>query len=285
MQWYKPIVYGDKPGGRSAHSASLIDDRYIHIFGGWNGDEELGDLRILDTETLSWSSPFTQGVHPSPRHFHSSSPLKHFLYIFGGYDGDDWRNDTMQLDLNTMVWKQIIFTGSVPPVRASHSSTVIGENKILVFGGYDGNKFLNDMWLLETTDKYSSPSHRWIQIGTKRSEIDMWPRARSGHTSSFISIKNCNFVLLFGGRHKDGRCNELLCLETDNMKWIKPKVSGKFPSPRKTHAAAIVNDKLFVLGGHDGDRPLGKVVHVLQIINLWNIPKEKYSIDILLSYS
>ena len=76
MQWHKPMVQGDKPGGRSAHSASLVGEKLIHIFGGWNGDEELGDLRVLDTETLAWSAPSTRGMHPAPRHFHTSSALK-----------------------------------------------------------------------------------------------------------------------------------------------------------------------------------------------------------------
>ena len=91
------------------------------------------DLRVLDTETLTWNAPRTRGYNPAPRHFHTSSAINNVMYIFGGYDGDDWRNDTVGLDLATLTWHNIAFIGPLPPVRASHSSSVITGNKVRCF--------------------------------------------------------------------------------------------------------------------------------------------------------
>ena len=37
-----------------------------------------------------------------------------------------------------------------PGVRASGSACVIPGNRMLVFGGYDGAEFLQDLWVLHT---------------------------------------------------------------------------------------------------------------------------------------
>ena len=127
--------------------------------------------------------------------------------------------------------------------------------------------------------------HRWTRIETKRSELDLWPRPRSGHTATTLRNTNGNesVLLLFGGRHKDGRCNELLYLDAETLKWTQPLVSGKLPSPRKTHSAAAVGSRFFMLGGHDGDRPLGQVVHVLEIANLIKSNQRKLSVNVPVS--
>jgi hypothetical protein len=231
----------------------------------------IADLRVLDTDTLAWSTPKTRGIDPAARHFHTASNISRVMYVFGGYDGEHWRNDTVGLELTTLTWMSISFVGPLPPVRASHSSSVIEGNKMVVFGGYDGDKFLNDLWIMEPGASFRS-IHHWSKVDIKPqlNEVDIWPRPRSGHTAT--TIRNIdgtnNIILLFGGRHKDGRCNELIYFNAETKEWADPKAVGRLPSARKTHAAAAVEDRLFMLGGHDGDKPLGKHLHILDIKNL-----------------
>ena len=51
----------------------------------------------------------------------------------------------------TKVWTNVI-SGSQerPGVRASGSACVIPGNRMLVYGGYDGSEFLQDLWVLHT---------------------------------------------------------------------------------------------------------------------------------------
>lgn len=119
MKWEKVVALGTSPSARSAHSATLVGGRYIYVFGGWDGDHELGDLHVLDTggracacavvlaphhvrvitDTLNWSRPITTGQPPSARHFHSACAMANRLYVFGGFDGERWKEDTVALDL------------------------------------------------------------------------------------------------------------------------------------------------------------------------------------------
>lgn len=50
---------------RAAHSAEMIGERYLVIFGGWNGTDALSDLNVLDLRTLRWHRLET--VHPPPK--------------------------------------------------------------------------------------------------------------------------------------------------------------------------------------------------------------------------
>lgn len=48
MSWRRVRPSGCPPSPRSAHSATLVHDRFILVFGGWDGEQELGDLHALD---------------------------------------------------------------------------------------------------------------------------------------------------------------------------------------------------------------------------------------------
>ena len=49
MKWASVDVTGEAPIRRSAHSTALVDAKYLYVFGGWDGQEELGDLHVFDT--------------------------------------------------------------------------------------------------------------------------------------------------------------------------------------------------------------------------------------------
>ena len=48
-----------------------------------------------------------------------------------------------------MTWSKPITTGAVPGVRVGHTCTVVAS-KLYVFGGGDGNHYLNDLHILNT---------------------------------------------------------------------------------------------------------------------------------------
>lgn len=45
----------------------------------------LGDLWLLDTDTLTWTRPLFSGVTPLPRSLHTSTLIGHKMYVFGGW--------------------------------------------------------------------------------------------------------------------------------------------------------------------------------------------------------
>lgn len=90
-----------KPPVRAAHGSALIDARFLYVFWGWSGKQELDDMWRFDLALrrwrhLSWSSP--RGA-PKPRHFHAVTALGRKIFAMTGYDGKDWRNDSWVFDV------------------------------------------------------------------------------------------------------------------------------------------------------------------------------------------
>ena len=48
-----------------------------------------------------------------------------------------------------MTWSKPITTGIVPGIRAGHTTTAV-NSKLYIFGGGDGNHYLNDLHILDT---------------------------------------------------------------------------------------------------------------------------------------
>jgi len=47
------------------------------------------------------------------------------------------------------VWSEFEFKSEKPSPRSQHSSVAIGDNFLLILGGYSGGSLLNDIWLLD----------------------------------------------------------------------------------------------------------------------------------------
>jgi len=90
--------------------------------------------------------------------------------------------------LDTLTWRAIHATGSPPAPRGGHSCCVIGNN-LIVWGGYGGDTFFNDMSML------SLDSMSWQKVATFGDP----PCPRAGHTASILSdnryVNECAVVV------------------------------------------------------------------------------------------
>lgn len=135
----------------------------------------------------------------------------------------------------TLVWHPVRCEGPAPPARASHSCSPLDGDRLLLFGGYNGHTFLNDGWILCAGEclticacscggrptltpiaaSRGDEVHKWQQLKPRRSGENSWPVPRSGHTITPVGGDgDAQTLVLFGGRHAEGRCNDLLLLDT-----------------------------------------------------------------------
>ncbi|XP_039996330.1 kelch repeat-containing protein isoform X2 [Xiphias gladius] len=119
--WYEPIVTGDKPSPRSGHSACVMQERKIYVFGGWDTPVCYNDMYMLDLGLMEFSAVKTTGKAPSPRSWHGSAVLSDTKFlIHGGYNGNNALSDTFIFDIDTNRWTEVTLPQlSVP--RAGHS--------------------------------------------------------------------------------------------------------------------------------------------------------------------
>jgi len=147
-QWSLVDNYGDIPGVRMGHTATLYQGHKLLVFGGENEHRKyLSDLIIFDLKTAHWTQPHVTGPIPKGRARHAAVLHEDKLFIIGGIAGANSYvlDDICFLDLKTFTWsKTWRFVG-----RFDHSA-YIWADRVWVFGGLseDMDK-ISDLWWLD----------------------------------------------------------------------------------------------------------------------------------------
>ncbi|XP_061817050.1 kelch repeat-containing protein [Nerophis lumbriciformis] len=141
--WYQPVVIGDTPSPRSGHSACVMPEGKIYIFGGWDTPVCYNDMFVLDLGLMEFSAVQTSGKAPPPRCWHGSAVLSNTKFlIYGGYNANNALADTFVFDTDTNVWTEVTLP-QLSVARAGHSIAAMemdpasGGKTLLVFGGGD----------------------------------------------------------------------------------------------------------------------------------------------------
>lgn len=133
LNWTLVDNYGDIPGVRMGHSASLYQGDKLLVYGGENEHREyLSDVVILDLKTHHWTQPEVHGAVPKGRARHAAVVYEDKLFVIGGLTGETnyILDDICYLDLKTWTWsKTWTFVQ-----RFDHTAWVWG-GRLWVFGG------------------------------------------------------------------------------------------------------------------------------------------------------
>lgn len=148
LSWSRPAVSGDDPQARNAASVTVVGDQ-LFLFGGHSGAKHLPDLRVLDLGTLVWSKPETTGARPPGLRGHTASLVGDKLVLFAGYDGRSRSNELYTLDTVTCRWEHPPVAEGTPAGRQRHTTCAIGPRSLMVFGGFDGFRWLDDCHVLD----------------------------------------------------------------------------------------------------------------------------------------
>eukprot|EP00505_MAST-04D_sp_SCG-Rhode-Island_P001940 Stramenopile-MAST_4_protein_1940 len=288
------------PCPRAAHSCDLVGNK-LFVFGGWDGNNALNDLHVLNFETSRWSQVELRGNAPTARNNHTIAMVGVNIYLHGGHNGTKWLNDIHILNTDTGKWSTPDVSGELPSARACHTMTRVGQ-KLYLFGGYDGKRCFNDIDVFDLDNSFWSRLQTFGTAPTARNahsvtcvgsvlymfgghsgskhlsdlhafyvETNTWkqidtcgppPPALRGHTASAIGSK----IFFFGGYDGRERSSTVFSLNLDGLEWDYPKIALKdSPAGRQRHTACLVGAKrLYVLGGFDGHKWLSDL-HVLDV--------------------
>lgn len=141
-----------------------------------------------------------------------------------------------------MAWDKLVTTGEDPGPRDSHTAVLV-EQKMIIFGGTNGSKKVNDVHVLDLNSRvWSRPDCKGIP-----------PSPRESHTATLFGDKK---LVIFGGSGEGGAnyLNDIHVLDLKTMWWTSPQIYGDIPVPRDSHSAVAVENKLIVYGGDCGIR-------------------------------
>ncbi|KAK1930762.1 Actin-fragmin kinase [Phytophthora citrophthora] len=222
------------------------------------------EARRLDRDSM-WK--------PRARHAHSSVVVGgDQVFVFGGKDATSMTffNDIFYYDapLNQWVKPSVSPTGQLPQPRAFAGLTASDDGKTLfLFGGTDGRQEFGSLFLFDVMHS------RWDSlVGATLGER---PSCRINHSLTFAAP---NHLVLFGGRRRSTRQNDLYIFNVDTRTWrlvpggqtgesgsgscsSQPAIDDKAPVGRTAHATVLYHaepagqdavQKLIIFGGYAG---------------------------------
>ncbi|XP_057804192.1 protein GLUTELIN PRECURSOR ACCUMULATION 3 isoform X2 [Salvia miltiorrhiza] len=140
-------------------------------------------------------------------------------------------------------WSELTTFGDLPSSRDFAAASAVGNNKIVMYGGWDGKKWLSDVYVLDTI------SLEWMELSVSGTI----PPPRCGHSVTMIEKR----LLIYGGRGGGGpimgdlwALKGLIKEENEPPGWTQLKLPGQAPSPRCGHTVASGGPYLMLFGGH-----------------------------------
>ncbi|XP_020597735.1 tip elongation aberrant protein 1 isoform X2 [Phalaenopsis equestris] len=240
---------GNLPIARSGHTAVNVGKSKVVVFGGFADRRFLVDIFVFDVDNGIWFTPDCTGsgsdgqVGPAPRAFHIAVAIDCHMFIFGGRSGSKRLGDFWMLDTDIWQWSELTGFGDLPSPREFAAASSIGNRKIVMYGGWDGKKWLSDIYILDTI------SLEWTELSITGSA----PPPRCGHTATMVEKR----LLVFGGRGGGGpimgdlwALKGLIEEENEMPGWTQLKLPGPSPSPRCGHSITSGGPYLLVFGGH-----------------------------------
>ncbi|KAG5396255.1 hypothetical protein IGI04_018069 [Brassica rapa subsp. trilocularis] len=221
----------------------------VVVFGGLVDKKFLNDIIVYDIENKLWFEPECTGsvsegkVGPTPRAFHVAITIDCHMFIFGGRSGGKRLGDFWVLDTDIWQWSELTSFGDLPTPRDFSAAAAIGNQKIVLCGGWDGKKWLSDVYVMDTM------SLEWMELSVSGS----LPPPRCGHTATMVEKR----LLVFGGRGGGGpimgdlwALKGLIDEERETPGWTQLKLPGQAPSSRCGHTVTSGGHYLLLFGGH-----------------------------------
>lgn len=147
------------------------------------------------------------------------------------------------LNTTALKWTTASISGRKPVGRYGHSISTVGS-VLYTFGGQLNDTFFDDLISYDLTTLQSPGSH-WNFITPASSS----PPARTNHTV----ITHNDKLYLFGGTDGKRWYNDTWCYDPAFNTWTELKCTGFVPEPCEGHAATIVGDIMYVLGGRSSE--------------------------------
>lgn len=224
-------------GRRLQFGVAVLEDK-LYVVGGRDGLKTLNSVECYCPRSRRWSNVPPMSTH---RHGLGVSVLEGPLYAVGGHDGWSYLSTAERWDPVTRAWSAI---AQMSTPRSTCGVAVLG-GKLYAVGGRDGSA------CLKTAECYDPHTNRWTMVAHMN-------KRRGG-----VGVGVCNGLLYAVGGH-DAPTSTPTAIKLDCCERYDPLTDSwtKLASmchPRDAVGVAVLGDKVYAVGGYDGQHYLKSV--------------------------
>ncbi|NXE62113.1 KLHL1 protein, partial [Calcarius ornatus] len=223
------IQAGVMNGRRLQFGVAVIDDK-LFVIGGRDGLKTLNTVECYNPKTKAWTV-----LPPMSTHRHGLvTVLEGPIYAVGGHDGWSYLNTVERWDPQSQQWT---FVASMSIARSTVGVAAL-NGKLYSVGGRDGSSCLSSM------EYYDPHTNKWNMCAPMC-------KRRGG-----VGVATCDGFLYAVGGHDapaSNHCSRLL----DYVERYDPKTDtwtmvAPLSMPRDAVGVCLLGDKLYAVGGYDG---------------------------------
>ncbi|NXU78896.1 KLHL1 protein, partial [Oreotrochilus melanogaster] len=224
------IQAGMMNGRRLQFGVAVIEDK-LFVIGGRDGLKTLNTVECYNPKTKAWTVLPPMSTH---RHGLGVTVLEGPIYAVGGHDGWSYLNTVERWDPQSQQWT---FVASMSIARSTVGVAAL-NGKLYSVGGRDGSSCLSSM------EYYDPHTNKWNMCAPMC-------KRRGG-----VGVATCDGFLYAVGGHDapaSNHCSRLL----DYVERYDPKTDtwtmvAPLSMPRDAVGVCLLGDKLYAVGGYDG---------------------------------
>ncbi|XP_024067754.1 kelch-like protein 1 isoform X2 [Terrapene carolina triunguis] len=241
------IQAGVMNGRRLQFGVAVIDDK-LFVIGGRDGLKTLNTVECYNPKTKAWTVLPPMSTH---RHGLGVTVLEGPIYAVGGHDGWSYLNTVERWDPQSQQWT---FVASMSIARSTVGVAAL-NGKLYSVGGRDGSSCLSSM------EYYDPHTNKWNMCAPMC-------KRRGG-----VGVATCDGFLYAVGGHDapaSNHCSRLL----DYVERYDPKTDtwtmvAPLSMPRDAVGVCLLGDKLYAVGGYDGQTYLNTMESYDPQTNEW----------------
>ncbi|XP_069323269.1 kelch-like protein 1 isoform X1 [Eulemur rufifrons] len=241
------IQAGMMNGRRLQFGVAVIDDK-LFVIGGRDGLKTLNTVECYNPKTKTWTVLPPMSTH---RHGLGVTVLEGPIYAVGGHDGWSYLNTVERWDPQSQQWT---FVASMSIARSTVGVAAL-NGKLYSVGGRDGSSCLSSM------EYYDPHTNKWNMCAPMC-------KRRGG-----VGVATCDGFLYAVGGHDapaSNHCSRLL----DYVERYDPKTDtwtmvAPLSMPRDAVGVCLLGDKLYAVGGYDGQTYLNTMESYDPQTNEW----------------
>lgn len=227
--------------GTKRYLSAVVHEKKLYVIGGQADGRMLNSMEVFSPQDSTWATWFQCPPMQTKRSLHGAAVAEGKIFVIGGFDGMRDLATCEWYDSANLAWNW----ADRMSVGRSYFACAATKTRIYAIGGQD--RLSHTDRVHKTVEAFELYSDRWFPMP----ELS---KSRLGAAAAVLTNENGQTVIYVCGG-SDG-VDVLTSVEVFNEETEEWSQAPPMNTPRLSHVAVVIDNKLYVLGGSDGVNPV-----------------------------